>query len=187
MPRPEKVRAVEELKERLQRATLAISTGFTGMTVAEMNELRRRLRQAGLELKVVKNTLLRLAAEQAGRPQVVQVVEGPTAIVFAYGDPVEGAKALDEYARTAPPAFVVRGAVLDGSVLAPQDLKELVSLPPRPQLLAEVAGRLQSPLATLVGLLEAPLQELALNLQSLLAELPSLIEARARQLEDGTA
>jgi large subunit ribosomal protein L10 len=183
MPRPEKVRAVEELKERLQRASLAISTGFTGMTVAEMNELRRRLRQAGLEFKVVKNTLLRLAAEQAGRPQVMQVVEGPTAIAFAYGDPVEAARALDEYARTAPAAFVVRGAVMDGTVLRPEDLKELVALPPRPQLLAEVAGRLQSPLAALVGLLEAPFQELSLCLQSLLGELPALIEARAQQLE----
>jgi|FaiFalDrversion2_1042247.scaffolds.fasta_scaffold03447_3 large subunit ribosomal protein L10 len=184
MPRPEKVRAVEELRQRLQRATLAVSTSFSGMTVAEMNELRRRLRQAGLELKVVKNTLLRLAAEQAGRPQVMQVVAGPTAIAFAYGDPVEAARALDEYARSAPATFVVRGAVLDGSLLGPADLKELVALPPRPQLLAQVAGSLQSPLAALLGLLAAPLQELALTVQSLLGELPALIEARARQLEE---
>jgi large subunit ribosomal protein L10 len=184
MPRPEKVRQVEELRERLQRASLAISTGFSGLTVAELNELRRRLRQAGLEYKVVKNTLLRLAAEQAGRPQIMQVVEGPTAIAFAYGDPVEAARVLDEYLRTAPAAFILRGAVLDGSVLSAAEVRELVRLPPRPQVLAELLGSLQSPLAALAGVLEAPLQEFLLLLQTALSELPGLIEARARQLEE---
>jgi len=113
----------------------------------------------------------------------MQVVEGPTALVLGYEDPIEAAKAITEYARSAPPTFAIRGAFMDGQVISPDDLRDLVSLPPRTTMLAQLAGQLQSPLAVLSGLLESPLRELASLLQSTMGELPSLIEARARQLE----
>lgn len=183
MPKPEKVATVQDLKERLQRATLAIGTQYRGLRVSEMTELRRHLRAAGLEVKVVKNTLLRLAAEEAGRPDVVQVVEGPTALVLGYDDAITSARAVTDYAATAPSGFRINAAYIDGSIASGADLRELVNLPPKPVMVGMIMGQLQAPLAQTVGLLQAPLQELSMLLQSLVGELPGLIDARARQLE----
>ena len=183
MPTQRKIESVADLRDRIARATLVVSADYRGLLVKDMDQLRRRLRAAGIEVKVVKNTLLRLAAQDAGQPDLVRIVEGPTALAFSYGDFIEAAKAITEYAQGAPSTFALRGGYLDGQVVSPADLRELVRLPPRPVLLAQILGQLQSPLAGLLGLLDAPLQELSLLLQSALSELPGLIEARARQLE----
>jgi large subunit ribosomal protein L10 len=183
MPTQKKIDTVTQLKERLERATLVASTQYRGLTVKEMQEMRRRLRQGGVEVKVVKNTLLRLAAEQAGRPALFSIVQGPTALAIAYGDVIEAAKAITSYAQGAPQAFSLSGAYLDGQVLTPAELRELVQIPPRPVLLAQLLGKMQSPLATFSGLLDAPLREFTGLLGTLLSQLPGLIEARARQLE----
>lgn len=183
MPTQKKIQIVADLRKRLERATIAVSTEYRGLRVQEMEQIRRRLRAAGVELRVVKNTLLRLAAQEAGRPKLVQIVEGPTALALGYDDVVEAAKAIVEAAQSAPPAFALRSAFLDGQIVSQEELRELVKLPPRPVMIAQVLGHLQSPLAGLVGLLEGPLQELSLLLQSALSELPGLLEARARQLE----
>ena len=145
--------------------------------------MRKRLRAASVEVRVIKNSLLRLAAGQSGTPELMQIVEGPTALAIAYDDPIEAAKAITEYAQSAPPTFALRGAFLDGRVVSAADLRDLVRLPPRPVMLALLAGQLQAPLATFSGLLQSPLRELTSLLQSVLSELPGLIEARARQLE----
>ncbi len=145
--------------------------------------MRRRLRASNVKVRVIKNSLLRQAADQAGIPDLMQIIEGPTALVLSYDDPTEAAKAVIEYARSAPPTFAIRGAFMDGQVVSADDLKSLVLLPPRPVMLAQFAGQLQSPLATFAGLLESPLQELSSLLQSALSALPGLIEARAKQLE----
>jgi len=184
MPTQKKIEAVADLRDRLERATMVVSSDFRGLTVKEMDQMRRRLRAGTMEVKVIKNTLFRLAAQQAGQPGLAGMVEGPTALAFVYGDPLEAAKALTEYAQSAPPSFVLRVAFLDGQFISLQDLRELVRLPPKPIMLAQLLGQLQSPLAGLLGLLEAPLQELSLLLQSALSELPGLIVARARQLEE---
>lgn len=183
MPTQKKIDTVADLRDRIQRATIAIATDYRGLRVQEMDQLRRRLRAAGLELRVVKNTLLNLAAQEAGQPELMRIIEGPTALALAYADVIEAAKALTEYAQTAPPTFALRGAYLDGQVVSAADLRDLVRLPSRPVMLAQMLGQLQSPLAGLVGLLDAPLNELSLLLQNALADLPGLIEARARQLE----
>jgi len=183
MPTQKKIGTVEELKQRISRATITISADYRGLRVPEMEQMRRRLRQASVEVKVVKNNLLRLAADQMGMPELMQVVEGPTALVLGYEDPIEAAKAITDYAQSAPPTFAIRGAFMEGQVISTEDLRALVRLPPRPVMLAQLAGQLQSPLAALSGLLDAPLRELASLLQSALSELPGLIEARARQME----
>ena len=183
MPTQRKIDIVADLRDRLQRATMIVSADYRGLLVKEMEQMRRRLRPASVEVRVVKNTLLHLAAQEAGRPDLMRIVEGPTALALSYGDFIEAAKALTEYAQTAPPTFAFRGAFLDGQTLSPADLRELTRIPPKPVILAQIAGRLQSPLAGLLGLLDAPLQELSLLLHSTLSELPGLIEARARQLE----
>jgi large subunit ribosomal protein L10 len=183
MPTQKKIDTVEELKRRISRATIAIGADYRGLRVPEMEQMRRRLRQASVEVKVVKNNLLRLAADQTGMPELMQVVEGPTALVLGYEDPIQAAKAISDYAQSAPPTFAIRGAFMEGQVISPGDLRELVRLPPRTTMLAQLAGDLQSPLAALSGLLDSPLRELASLMQSALSELPGLIEARARQLE----
>jgi len=183
MPTQKKIDQVEDLKRRMERATITVSADFRGLRVQEMDQMRKRLRVASVEVKVVKNSLLRLAAGQTGAPELMQIVEGPTALVIAYDDPIEAAKAITEYAQSAPPTFSLRGAYLDGRVVSAADLRDLVRLPPRPVMLAQLAGQIQAPLATLSGLLQSPLRELTSLLQSALSELPGLIEARARHLE----
>jgi len=183
MPTQKKMEAVQELQSLIERSALTISSDYRGLRVQEMEQLRRRLRAANVELKVIKNRLLQLAAQAAAKPDLVRIVEGPTALAFAHGDIIEAAKTITEYAQTAPGQFAIRGAFLDGQILAAEDIRDLVRLPAKPVLLSEILGRLQSPLTAFVSRLEGPLQELSLLLQSALSELPGLIEARARQLE----
>jgi len=183
MPTQEKIDAVAQLKDRIERSTMVVSTQYRGMTVKEIQELRRKMREAGLEVKVVKNTLLRLASEQAGKLGIMDVVEGPTALTISYGDIIEAAKAVTGYAQTAPGAFQLRGGFMDGAVLTANDLRDLTKIPPKHVLLAQFMGQMQAPLAGFIALLDGPLQELTLLLQSLLSELPGLVEARAKQLE----
>ena len=183
MPTQKKIDQVEDLKRRMERATITVSANYRGLRVQEMDQMRKRLRAGSIEVKVVKNSLLRLAAGQTGAPELMQIVEGPTALVIAYDDPMEAAKAITEYAQSAPSTFSLRGALLDGHVVSAADLRDLVRLPPRPVMLAQLAGQIQAPLATLSGLLQSPLRELTSLLQSVLSELPSLVDARVRQLE----
>jgi large subunit ribosomal protein L10 len=184
MPTQRKIETVAELSERIARSTLAVAAGYLGLTVAEMGTLRRQLREGGVELRVIKNSLFRLAAEQAGRPEVAELAEGPTAIAFAYGDIVAPARALSDYVRTARNAFTLRRAFTDGRFLSARDLEELGRLPSREVLIGQVAGALQAPLARLSYLLSASLANpAAALLNSSLGELQGLLGARASQLE----
>ncbi len=184
MPTQRKKDLVEELKQLIQRATITVSADYRGLRVPEMEQMRRRLRQANIEVRVIKNSLLRLAADQSEMPGLMEIVEGaPAALVLGYDDPTETARAITDYARTAPSTFAIRGAFLDGHVVSTADLRELVNLPPKPVMIARFAGQLQSPLATFSGLLESPLREFASLMQSALSQLPGLIEARANQME----
>lgn len=172
MPREEKVRAVQELAEKLRRASITISTGYQGLSVPQMNELRQRLAEAGVELRVVKNTLLRRAAAEVGREHLLSIVEGPTALAFAYDDPLPALKAVEEYLRTMRTTFTLRGAVLDGRVLSADETLALARLPSREELLAQLLGLLQAPLARLLAVLQASPRGLL-----------TLLQARREQLE----
>lgn len=183
MPTQKKIDQVEELRERISRATITVGADYRGLRVQEMDQLRRKLREAGVEVRVVKNSLLKLAADRAEMPDLMEIIEGPTALALSYDDPAAAARAINEYAQTAPPTFALRGAYLDGQVVSAEDLKALVRLPAKPVMIAQIAGQLQSPLAALLGLLESPLRELTSLLQATLSELPGLIAARAGQLE----
>jgi large subunit ribosomal protein L10 len=183
MPTQKKIDDVADLKDRIERATLIAGTEYRGLRVKEMQDLRRNLRQGGIELRVVKNTLLKRAAEDAGQPDLMKVIEGPVALAISYGDVIEASRALTGALGTSPQGFSIRGGYMDGSVLTLNDLRDLVRIPARPVLIATILGQLQSPLASFVGLLDAPLYELTGLMNSLLSELPGLLEARARQLE----
>jgi len=173
-PTPRKAAEVEELKQLISDATLAISAQYSGLSVAEMSALRRRLRDAGLNVRVVKNTLFRIAAREAGKPNFAELAIGPTAILFGHDDVARAARAVQEYVRTSRTSFAVQAAWLDGEVLSgPDSLNELASIPSREQLLANLMGGLRSPIQTFASLLNGTIQQFA-----------SLIDARARQLEE---
>jgi large subunit ribosomal protein L10 len=140
----------------------------------EIDELRTRLLEAGARFTVVKNTLTKLAAEQAGTTEVLELIEGPTAIAFldADGDPVAVAKVLNETAR-AHDVLVIRGGIFEGSVVGEADIKRLATLPPAEVLQAQFVGTVVGPLTMVVGLFAAPLRDLV-----------GVIDARIRQLEE---
>lgn len=173
MPTPEKISRVDDLKERLERSTITFGADYTRTTVNQMTQLRRAMRENGLDFTVVKNTLMYLAAEQAGRPQVKEIVQGPTAVAFGYDDPAAAAKTLADYARQNANTFAIRGAVMgDGEPMGPEAVARLATLPPRPQMLANLLAQMQAPLTRLVSALNGPVQNL-----------DNVLRARMRQLE----
>ncbi len=176
MPTARKEQQVDELQDLVSRATIAISTAYRGLSVAEMMVLRRRMRDAGVEVRVVKNTLLKIAAERAGQPRVAELGIGPAAILFGYGDVATPAKAVQEYMRTARNALTVNSAFVDGLVLSANELGDIASLPSKEQLLANLIGGLRSPVATFASLLQGTIQQFA-----------GLVDARANQLENSAA
>jgi large subunit ribosomal protein L10 len=184
MPTQRKIETVGELADRIGRSTLAVAASYLGLTVVEMGALRRQLREAGVELRVIKNSLFRLAAEQAGRSEMADLADGPTAIAFAYGDIVAPARALSDYVRTARNAFALRNAFAEGQCLSARDLEDVGRLPSREILIGHVAGAVQAPVVRLSYLLSASLvNQAATLLDSSLRQLQSLLGERASQLE----
>jgi large subunit ribosomal protein L10 len=176
VPTERKERIVGELEDLVARSTVTISANYRGMTVAEMTALRRRMRDTGVELRVIKNTLLRRAAERGGKPDLFRIVDGPTALIFGFGEPRDPAATITEYIRTSRSAMTLTGAFYEGQVLPPAGVGDLATLPSRGQLLAQLMGDLQSPLSTLAGLISGTLREFA-----------GLIEARSNQMEESPA
>ena len=171
MPTPKKEAAVAELTDMLSRSTVAIGTEYRGLKVHEITSLRRTLRDAGMEMHVVKNTLFRRAADAAGKSDMHPLAEGPTALVLGFADPIAPIKTLVEYQRTARNAFAARSAYFDGQIVAGSRLAEVATLPSKDTMLAEFAGAIMSPVSNLVGLLQATMQEFV-----------GLIDARAEQM-----
>jgi large subunit ribosomal protein L10 len=163
MPSEQKVQRVKELSRRFSTSRGAMFADFRGLTVKDATELRRSLRGAGASFAVVKNTLTRLAAREAGLEEALVLLEGPTAIAFIADDAVEGAKAVLDLAKRFP-ALVVKGALIDGRVLGQEDARSLATLDSREVSLGKVAGLLQAPLARMSYLLRAPVQRIAFAL-----------------------
>src|SRR6266550_5562614 len=174
MLKSEKERVVAELAERLRAAETLMVADYRGLTMPQIDELRTRLLEAGARFTVVKNTLTKLAAEQAGATEVLELIEGPTAIAFldADGDPVAAAKVLNETAR-AHDVPVIRGGIFEGSIVGDADIKRLATLPATDVLQAQLVGAVVGPLTMVVGLFTAPLRDLV-----------GVIDARIRQLEE---
>jgi len=166
-PRPQKVAVVTEVRERLDAAEAAILTEYRGLTVAELAELRRVLRNAGGDYKVYKNTLVKLAITGGRHEALAPLLEGPTAIAFVSGEVSAAAKALRDYARTSP-NLVIKGGLHGEGFLSAQDLGALAELPPRDVLLAQLAGAIAAPLRQFAGLLQALPRNLAYGLSALL-------------------
>jgi large subunit ribosomal protein L10 len=183
MPTQKKVEIVDELRQLIGESEIAIGMSYQGLKVSELQQFRRRLKEAGVELHVVKNTLLRLAATEAGRPTVGEIVQGPTAIIFGAGDMSVIVRTLTDYIRTTRLPITLRGASFDGQLVPASQVEELATLPPKPVLLAQVMGAIEAPLASLVGLLESPMSSFVGLLDAIPREVLGVIEARAQQLE----
>jgi large subunit ribosomal protein L10 len=174
MLKSEKERLVEQLAERLRSTDTLMVADYRGLTMPQIDELRSRLLEAGARFTVVKNTLTKRAAEQAGATSVLELIEGPTAIAFleADSDPAAVAKVLNETAR-AHDVLVIRGGLLEGDLVGDAEIKRLASLPPADVLRAQLVGAVAGPLTTVVGLFTAPLRDLV-----------GVLDARIRQLEE---
>jgi large subunit ribosomal protein L10 len=172
MLRSDKERVVAELTERLKTTDTLIVADYRGLTVTQIDDLRTELLKHGARFSVVKNTLTRRAAEAAGADVLLGLVEGPSAIAFleADGDPVAVAKALADAARTTR-VLAVRGGLLEGSELSPEDVANLAKLPPADVLRAQLVGALAGPLTTVVGLFAAPMRDLVGVLQARIDQL----------------
>lgn len=170
----QKKEAVSELADKLERANIAISTSYRGLTVAEMTELRSKLRQQDIEYRVVKNNLARFAAERTGKEGLNDIIEGPTAIAFGYGDVVAPAKTLLDYIRSTKIELGILGGLMDQRVLSTADVTALATLPPREVLIARLLSGMQGSIYGLVNVLNA-------NIAGLL----NLLNARKTQLEEG--
>jgi large subunit ribosomal protein L10 len=174
MLKEQKERVVEQLAQRLRDSETLMVADYRGLTMPEIDELRSRLLEAGARFTVVKNTLTRRAAEAAGKENVLELIDGPTAIAFleAEGDPVAVAKVLSETARRND-VLVIRGGVFEGAVVGDAEIKRLATLPSAEVLRAQLVGAVAAPLTTVVGLFTAPLRDLV-----------GVIDARIRQLEE---
>ena len=175
MPTERKVALVQELKELISSAEIAIATSYQGIGVAEQTRLRARLREADVQFRVVKNSLLLRAADDAGLEQFRELADGPTALVVGVDDPVSAARALADYIRENPDTpIAIRNAVVSGELVDAAYVSDLATVPPRDELLARIAGALVGQVRELLGLLQATTREFA-----------GLIDARVRQLEGG--
>jgi large subunit ribosomal protein L10 len=165
MPTEAKHVAVSELVELLARAETAIVSDHRGLSVADLHRVRTELRGKDISYRVVKNRLARIAAEQAGRPELVPLLSGPSALAVGGSDETALAKGLLDATR--PFKVEIRGAALNGRTVDPAAVTALAALPSRDVLLAQLAGGMVSPLSTMAGLLAAPLRNLGYGLVQL--------------------
>ncbi len=159
MARDPKHSAVQEITEEFRSSSAAVLTEYRGLTVAQLKELRRSLSD-NATYAVVKNTLTKLAAKDAGVEGLDGFLSGPSAIAFVKGDPVEAAKGLRDFAR-AHPKLVIKAGYLDGNVLSAAEVARLADLESREVLLAKLAGAMNASLQQAVSLFAAPLSQAA--------------------------
>lgn len=168
MARTDKSAAIAELADRFRTSNAAVLTEYRGLTVKQLTELRTALR-GNATYAVVKNTLTDLAARDAGVTAFDGQLAGPTAIAFVDGDPVEAAKGLRDFAK-AHPHLVIKGGVLDGRALTPDEIRKLADLESREVLLAKLAGAMKASLSQAVYLFAAPLSKAARTVDALRAK-----------------
>src|SRR4051812_44614139 len=159
MPNTEKVGAVAEITEHFSSSSAAVITEYRGLTVKQLTQLRRALGR-DTTYAVVKNTLTKRAAADAGLTIDESLLQGPTAIAFVKGDPVDAAKGLRDFARTNP-VLVIKGGVMEGRALSADEVKQIADLESREVLLAKLAGALKALPTRAAGLFQAPLAQMA--------------------------
>ncbi len=174
MPTEKKAKRISELEETFGKSRAGVITDYRGIRTPDLTALRVKLRQSGLEIKIVKNTLARQAVEKAGRPDLKKIFEGPTAVTLGYKDDVTAAKVITEYVRaTRDSPIKIKGGFLGTSLITAAQVTTLATLPSREILIARVLGGMQAPISRLVGQLSAPFQGFV-----------GVLSARKKQLEE---
>lgn len=166
MKNKSKAETVVSLRRAIDAQNGAVVAEFRGLTVAEITSLRRKLREVNAEFKVVKNTMMRLAAKDTGFGLMEKYFKGPTAVALSHGDPVALAKAMKDFAGASPKVRIKAG-FFDGRVLEAKDVEALADVPPRQVLLARLAGGLLSPVTRLAQVLTGPQRKLVYALDSI--------------------
>jgi len=157
--------AVQELVEKLGQAQGVVLTDYRGISVNKMSDLRRQLRQAGVELKVVKNTLAKRAADELGIAGLDQYLEGPTALAFSLTDPVAPAKQVSEFIKTSK-ILEIKAGLVEGKVISASGVQALADLPSREVLIAQVVGAMAAPLSGFLNVLQGPVRKLGYALEA---------------------
>jgi large subunit ribosomal protein L10 len=165
MARPDKVAAVEEMTDKFRNSNAAVVTAYTGLTVAQLKQLRRSLGE-NAQYRVVKNTLTKIAANEAGINHLDDLFAGSSAVAFVTGDPVEAAKGLRDFSKENP-SLVIKGGVLDGKALSAEEIKKLADLESREVLLAKLAGAMKAKPSQAAALFQAPLSKLVRTVDAL--------------------
>ncbi|WP_448615511.1 50S ribosomal protein L10 [Modestobacter sp. URMC 112] len=184
MPTQAKAAVIDEITSRFQESSAAVLTEYRGLSVAQLTQLRRSL-GAGSSYAVVKNTLTKRAADEVGFADLGPLLNGPTAIAFIQGDPVEAAKAIRDFAR-ANPMLVVKGGVVEGRTVDAAEVTRLADVESREVLLAKLAGAMQGNLTKAAGLFQAPLSQVA-RLAAALQEKRESAEGSPAPAEDTAA
>jgi large subunit ribosomal protein L10 len=169
-----KKQVVAEITKKFTDAKSVVITDYRGLNVAEVTELRSKLREAGVDYKVVKNTLLKIAAKEAGIEGAEEYFQGPTAVAFGLEDAVAPAQILSKFAKDHK-NLEIKAGILEGNVIGLDQVKALADLPSREILLGQVASVFQAPIAGLVNVLQGPIRKLGYALE----EVRKLKEAQA--------
>jgi len=185
MPTSEKTSAVAEITEHFQNSSAAVITEYRGLTVKQVTELRRALGR-NTTYSVVKNTLTKRAAADAGLTIDEALLQGPTAIAFVTGDPVEAAKGLRDFAR-ANPLLVIKGGVMEGKTLSAAEVNKIADLESREVLLAKLAGALIALPTRAAGLFQAPLSQMARLAKALEEKKPAEAAAAPAEMPEAAA
>ena len=172
MPNNEKVERVAALKERIEGSSALLLTDYRGLTVSEISELRRSLRESGTSFAVIKNTLMSRAAADAGLAELGEMLTGPSAIAFVDGDPVAAAKAI-KAATKQYPALVLKGGYMDGAVLDDAGANRLADLESREVMLSKIAGMLKSEMSHAAALFVGAQSKFLATLEAFKAKLPA--------------
>lgn len=163
--RPEKAGKVAELKDLLSSSKGAVLVDYCGLTVAEDTELRSKMREAGVKYMVAKNTFIRIAAKEADIEGLDAYLEHNTAVAFSAEDPVAPAKILNDFSKDHK-ALEIKAGILDGKVIALDEVKALAELPSREELLAKLVGSMQAPISGLVNVLQGTIRNFVYTLEA---------------------
>jgi large subunit ribosomal protein L10 len=165
MATEKKVKIVEDLQGTFSKCSIGIMTDYRGMTTAELNDLRRKLRPAKVDYRVMKNTLALIAAKNAGLEHTAGAFKGPMAVAFGYGEIQDAARALTEYIRGSKSNMKIQGGFLTDRILTSAEVQTLAKLPSKSVLISQVMAGMQSPIYGLVNVLAAPIRGMMQVLQ----------------------
>ena len=174
MLKGKKTEVINRLVEDLSRSTIIIATDYRGLSAKEMSQLRRLLSDLGIEYRVVKNSLVHLAAEKAGKKAIDAFLKGPLAIAFGYSGEVKPAQALAKYLRTSGSPLQIKGGLLGNRLLSREEILIIATLPSGEVLISQLVAQLKAPIQNFSYVLQAPWQRFL-----------NILQARIRQIEGG--